>query len=54
MSKGADAGTLDATVADAFGWGKDWHADLLTDDDILARAFHLNQQPPPFRITNGA
>lgn len=35
---------LDAAVADAYGWGDDWRAGLLTDDEILARLFRLNQQ----------
>ena len=30
-------------VAEAYGWGDDWRAGLLTDDEILARLFHLNQ-----------
>lgn len=34
---------LDAAVADAYGWGDDWRAGLLTDDEILARLFRLNQ-----------
>ncbi|TBG01801.1 class I SAM-dependent DNA methyltransferase [Rhizobium leguminosarum] len=34
---------LDAAVADAYGWGDDWREGL-TDDEILARLFHLNQQ----------
>jgi type II restriction/modification system DNA methylase subunit YeeA len=34
---------LDAAVADAYGWGDDWRAGHLTDDDILARLFRLNQ-----------
>ena len=41
---------LDAAVADAYGWGDDWRAGLaagagqgLTDDEILARLFALNQ-----------
>ena len=41
---------LDAVVADAYGWGDDWRAGLaagagqgLTDDEILARLFALNQ-----------
>ncbi|WP_286693466.1 SOS response-associated peptidase family protein [Paracoccus sp. SCN 68-21] len=34
---------LDATVADAYGWGDDWRAGLLTDDEILTRLFRLNQ-----------
>jgi len=36
--------TLDEAVAEAFGWGDDWRAGLLTDDEILARLFRLNQQ----------
>lgn len=35
---------LDAAVADAYGWGDDWRAGVLTDDEILARLFRLNQQ----------
>jgi type II restriction/modification system DNA methylase subunit YeeA len=35
---------LDAAVADAYGWGDDWRAGLLTDDEILARLFALNQE----------
>lgn len=35
---------LDAAVADAYGWGDDWRAGLLTDDEMLARLFALNQQ----------
>ncbi len=35
---------LDAAVADAYGWGDDWRAGLLTDDEILARLFRLNQE----------
>jgi hypothetical protein len=31
-------------VAEAYGWGDDWRADLLTDDEILARLFRLNQE----------
>ena len=34
---------LDEAVAEAYGWGDDWRAGLLSDDDILARLFHLNQ-----------
>jgi acyl-homoserine lactone acylase PvdQ len=34
---------LDAAVADAYGWGDDWRAGLLDDDEILARLFLLNQ-----------
>ncbi len=36
--------TLDEAVAEAYGWGDDWRAGLLTDDEILARLFRLNQQ----------
>jgi len=36
--------TLDEAVADAYGWGDDWRAGLLTDDEILARLFRLNQE----------
>lgn len=35
---------LDEAVADAYGWGDDFRAELLTDDEILARLFRLNQQ----------
>jgi hypothetical protein len=31
-------------VADAYGWGGDWRAGRLDDDEILARLFHLNQE----------
>jgi len=34
---------LDEAVAEAYGWGGDWRAGLLTDDEILARLFGLNQ-----------
>lgn len=34
---------LDAAVAEAYGWGADWRAGALTDDEILARLFRLNQ-----------
>lgn len=34
---------LDAAVADAYGWGEDWHAGRIDDDEILARLFSLNQ-----------
>ncbi len=34
---------LDDAVAEAYGWGDDWRAGLLTDDEILARLFALNQ-----------
>ena len=35
---------LDEAVADAYGWGDDWRAGLLTDDEVLARLFRLNQE----------
>jgi type II restriction/modification system DNA methylase subunit YeeA len=34
---------LDEAVADAYGWGDDHRAGRLTDDEILARLFALNQ-----------
>lgn len=35
---------LDKAVAEAYGWGDDWLAGTLTDDEILARLFKLNQE----------
>lgn len=35
---------LDEAVADAYGWGDDFRAGTLTEDEILARLFQLNQQ----------
>jgi type II restriction/modification system DNA methylase subunit YeeA len=35
---------LDEAVAESYGWGEDWRAGLLTDDEILARLFALNQE----------
>ena len=35
---------LDEAVAEAYGWGDDWRAGTLTDDEILARLFRLNQE----------
>ena len=35
---------LDEAVAEAYGWGDDWRAGKLTEDEILARLFQLNQQ----------
>ena len=35
---------LDQAVADAYGWGDDWRAGPLADDEILARLFRLNQE----------
>lgn len=41
----ADAhAALDAAVADAYGWGDDWRAGRLDEDEILARLFALNQR----------
>ncbi|MFT8418998.1 MAG: class I SAM-dependent DNA methyltransferase [Acetobacter sp.] len=34
---------LDASVADAYGWGEDWRAGRLDEDEILRRLFALNQ-----------
>jgi hypothetical protein len=34
---------LDEAVAEAYGWGDDWRAGVLTDDEILSRLFALNQ-----------
>ena len=38
---------LDEAVAEAYGWGEDFRAGLLTDDEILARLFQLNQARAP-------
>lgn len=35
---------LDEAVAAAYGWGDDYRAGILTDDEILARLFRLNQE----------
>jgi len=35
---------LDEAVAEAYGWGDDYRAGLMTDDEILARLFRLNQE----------
>lgn len=35
---------LDDAVAEAYGWGNDLRAGKLTDDEILARLFRLNQE----------
>ena len=35
--------TLDAAVADAYGWGEDWRAGRLGEEEILARLFALNR-----------
>ena len=34
---------LDAAVADAYGWGDDWRAGRLGEDEILGRLFTLNR-----------
>ena len=34
---------LDEAVAEAYGWADDFRAGKLTDDEILARLFRLNQ-----------
>lgn len=34
---------LDGAVADAYGWGEDWAAGRLDEEEILARLFRLNQ-----------
>ncbi len=35
---------LDEAVAEAYGWGDDWRDGQLTEDEILARLFRLNQE----------
>ena len=35
---------LDEAVAEAYGWGDDWRAGGLSDEEILARLFALNQK----------
>lgn len=35
---------LDEVVAEAYGWGDDWRAGILTEDEILARLFRLNKE----------
>ncbi|MCO5146637.1 MAG: class I SAM-dependent DNA methyltransferase [Aquamicrobium sp.] len=35
---------LDEAVAEAYGWGNDYRSGALTDDEILARLFALNQK----------
>jgi len=35
---------LDEAVAESYGWGDDWRGGNLTDDEILARLFKLNQE----------
>ncbi len=44
---------LDEAVAGAYGWGDDWRAGKLIEDEILSRLFMLNQQrakPSPSRV----
>jgi hypothetical protein len=43
---------LDEAVAEAYGWGEDWRVGLLTDDEILARLFRLNQERAAAEITD--
>jgi type II restriction/modification system DNA methylase subunit YeeA len=35
---------LDEAVAEAYGWGNDWRAGLLNEEEVLARLFRLNQE----------
>ncbi|UWQ90843.1 class I SAM-dependent DNA methyltransferase [Rhodobacteraceae bacterium M382] len=35
---------LDEAVAEAYGWGDDWRAGTLSEDEILSRLFKLNQE----------
>ncbi|MQB34745.1 class I SAM-dependent DNA methyltransferase [Rhizobium rhizogenes] len=35
---------LDEAVAEAYGWGADWRAGRMDDDEILTRLFRLNQE----------
>lgn len=35
---------LDEAVAEAYGWGDDWRADTLSEDEILYRLFQINQE----------
>jgi hypothetical protein len=35
---------LDEAVAEVYGWRDNWRAGKLTEDEILARLFQLNQQ----------
>ncbi|WP_225008829.1 hypothetical protein [Novosphingobium percolationis] len=35
---------LDEAVADAYGWGYDFRAGLLTDDEILEKLFEINRE----------
>jgi hypothetical protein len=39
--------TLDEAVAEAYGWGDDFRAGTLLDDETLARLFCLNQGRAP-------
>ncbi len=35
---------LDQAVAEAYGWGENWRAGRMGEDEILARLFRLNQE----------
>jgi hypothetical protein len=35
---------FDEAVAESYGWGDDWRDGKLTNDEILARLFKLNQE----------
>lgn len=43
---------LDEAVADAYGWGDDWRASAMTDDEILSRLFALNQKRVTGQVTD--
>ena len=52
---------LDQAVADAYGWGDDWRAAVstgsaqgLSDDEVLARLFRLNQERAGKALEGGA
>ncbi|NVJ64326.1 MAG: class I SAM-dependent DNA methyltransferase [Flavobacteriaceae bacterium] len=45
---------LDEAVAEAYGWGDDWRDGKLTDDEILARLFKLNQDRTKAEAKAGA
>ena len=44
LGQGVVIAVADAAVADAYGWGEDARIGSLTDTEILARLFQLNQQ----------
>lgn len=35
---------LDEAVAEAYGWGIDWRASVLTEEELLSRLFEINQK----------